>query len=373
MITSTNPSRIDEMDSVVRFFTEDVAKFTRELAALEQEIDPNAVPQLNDAFHQRTLKAFEESQVACREFELAHRESPEVVTEVQRRFREETNRWFSMSWIGNRARTKPNGFVGDFDMLVKLYDEATPARGLGGYLDLCILDLPLARAVRTRLADARRFLLKEISTRNSDVRILDVASGPCREYRNWPASPGIDVEIVAMDTDPNALDFVQSEVCPQMPKGTALRPVRYNAFRTASAEATIRQFGKFDMMYSVGLCDYLTDDNLIRLFDGWWHTLNENGVMYIAFKDCEQYDHTPYQWHLDWFFYQRTREDMDKLFAAAGLNVDAMEISRDGTGIIINFVTRQASGIHRRVDEAETVTPNVTTVAPRAPASKQEH
>lgn len=348
----------DKLLALIKFFSRDVAALNQTLAEVEREISPDAVPQANDEHHTKVLQAFEDSQRTCRQFEIDHGDDANFLRAAQRGFLEETNALFGKSWIADRARKKPAGFVGDYDMLIKLYDQKTPALGLGGYIDLCIQDLPLARAVRTRLAAARKFLLEEIDARRGPVRVLDVASGPCREYHDWPALPGREIEVVAMDTDPQALDHVQTNVCPNLPEGTTLKPVRYNALRTTVADATIRQFGKFDVIYSVGLCDYLTDDQLIRMFGAWKETLNEGGVMYVAFKDSDRYDHTPYQWHLDWYFYQRTQQEALDLFAKAGLNVEEMEMTRDATGIITNFIYRRPAGARIRIDQAETAAPN---------------
>jgi extracellular factor (EF) 3-hydroxypalmitic acid methyl ester biosynthesis protein len=344
----------EKLQAAVNFFSGSVAALKSALQQVQSEIAPTAAPTLNDSYHQRVLAAFEQSRLDCGAFEREQGEDRSFLSEVQKNFLAQTNDEFSQAWIGNRARTKPNGFVGDYEMLIKLYDEKTPATGLGGYLDLCISDLPLARAVRTRLKGAREFLIGEISRRKGTVRVLDVASGPCREYHDWPRFTEQQVEVVAMDTDPQALDYVQTNVCPNVTEGTTLKPVRYNALRTSVASATIRQFGKFDVIYSVGLCDYLTDEQLVRMFGAWKETLNEGGVMYVAFKDCQRYDHTPYQWHLDWYFYQRTREEAVQLFAQAGIPENEMEITRDETGIIINFIYRSPKASHQRIDGAET-------------------
>lgn len=365
MNLSVTSPETSKLESVVEFFANDVAKFNDKLAQLEREIDPNAVPVVNDEYHQRVLAAFEESQVACKNFTLEHADDPVVLKDVRAGFLIETERLFSQSWIGERARAKPAGFVGDYEMLNKLYDEKTPALGLGGYIDLCILDLPLARAVRTRLKFAREFLLRELAQRQGDVRILDVASGPCREFHDWPdVGNGRKVEIIAMDTDPQALGYVSSAVSPLVNNGSTLKPVRYNALRTCVAETTVKQFGKVDVMYSVGLADYLNDDQLVRMFAAWRDTLADDGVMLIAFKDTEQYDHTPYQWHMDWYFYQRTVDDVLRLYEAAGISVDEIETSRDGTGIITNFVTRKVGSVlRRRSDSAASISGSAGNVA----------
>jgi hypothetical protein len=125
-------------------FLAGVRQFTSELADLEKTIPADQLPQAGDAFHQGVLKAFEASQSTCREYEQRLDDEDQLLA-AQDYFRTATDPWMRQSWIGNRAREKPSGFSGDYEMLVKLYQQKTPACGLGGYLDLCILDLPLAR------------------------------------------------------------------------------------------------------------------------------------------------------------------------------------------------------------------------------------
>ena len=348
-----NESTGSRLPSVIKFFSEDVAEFKRQLSQLESEIDKDAIPQRNDEFHQRTQAAFQQSQDACREFEQAHQDDPDLIKEVQAKFREETAPWFSLSWIGNRARTKPSGFAGDYEMLVKLYEEETPARGLGAYLDLCISELPLANAVRGRKDLVREFLENEINSREGDLRILDIACGPCREFLDWPEFAGRSIEVIAMDNDPVALEYIEATVASQLPPSTKLTPVRYNAMRARNSEATKKNFGTFDIIYSVGLADYLTDEHLIGIFAGLGDSLNEKGALVIAFKDTDRYDETPYQWHLDWFFYQRTVEDVLNVYENAGFNTQKMKLTRDRTGIIVNYDSRRVDDCIRRIDLAE--------------------
>jgi hypothetical protein len=134
-----------------------------------------------------------------------------------------------------------------------------------------------------------------------------------------------------------------------------LNAVRYNALRTRSADATVRNFGRFDIIYSVGLCDYLTDAQLVPILAALRQTLNDQGVLYIAFKDSERYDKTPYQWHLDWHFYQRNLDDCLRLYEMAGFDVRSIAMTRDGTGIIMNFTSRHTSDRIVRPDCAEPI------------------
>jgi extracellular factor (EF) 3-hydroxypalmitic acid methyl ester biosynthesis protein len=337
-------------------FEKQVKAFTHDLALIEKEIDGSFVPEYEDSIHRRLLDAVEVSVDACRGFEASCGDDRELLRVVQSEFRRTTEPWFSQCWIANRARSKPSGFAGDYEMLVKLYERKTPATGIGIYLDMICMDLPLACAVRGRLEMIRRFLLQEVSSRGAvdPVRILDIASGPCREYFDWPSRTHA-IEALAMDSDPPAVEYVNSIVAPRVTSPSRLESIQYNAFRTRSSEATIKKFGRFDIIYSVGLCDYLTDDVLIKLLSAWYETLAENGVLFVAFKDTRRYDQTIYQWHLDWFFYQRTVQDVFELYDKAGFDLGNIETCRDETGVITGFVTRRDPSRQLRIDTAETV------------------
>ncbi len=334
-----------------RQFIDGMDDFKNALSSIQKDVPEDFPAEKGDAFHQRVLDAFNASVEVCSEYEKELGNDSPMLRQVQEFFRTETDPWMRQSWIGARARSKPSGFAGDYEMLIKLYEEATPVQGFGAYLDFCILDLPLARAVRSRLTAAKAYLLSEITERDCPLRILDVASGPCREYNDWPELPTCNsVEIVAMDNDPIAIDFVQKNVAAKLTGATKLNVVRYNALRTRNAQATIDRFGRFDIIYSVGLFDYLTDEHLIDVFSGLRGALNDNGSMYIAFKDTERYDKTPYQWHLDWFFFQRTYQDVLNLYAKAGFDLNGIRTTRDATGIIINFISKHHSQTMQRVD-----------------------
>lgn len=338
-------------------FMKELNAFTRDLGLIQKDIETSGNTEMNEAFYIRLTESVQSSIESCRSFESQCGGDLELLQRTQREFRLETDPFFLQSWFANRARTKPTGFPGDFEMLCKIYGDTKPVAGIGAYLDRIFMDVPLACAVRGRLEMSRNFLSNEIAARSSasePIRILDIASGPCREYIDWPKQlPPIDV--LAMDSDPRAIDYVNTTVATQMPKPSRLSNIQYNAFRTRSSEATIQKFGKFDIIYSVGLCDYLTDEVLVKLLSAWHETLSDNGVLFVAFKDTTRYDQTIYQWHLDWFFYQRTVKDVLELYEKAGFDLGNIETCRDETGIITGFFTRRDRVRQLRVDTAETM------------------
>lgn len=341
------------------FWRQDVANLIHQLQQLSEAIPPDAEPQ-EDEFLECLTTALTEVVAAAAELEQIIGDDPELLTEAQTKFREAVKPWFDQSWFMERAFTKPRGYPGDFVLLSAIYDNVPKSRGIGGYLDLYFLNRTLAQGVRTRLAGARRFLSQEILRRKSELSILNVACGPAREYDGGFDADGQTVNLKCIDTDEQALEHVRTQVATQPGVDLDFECVCYNALRMSSSKSTIDKFGRPDIIYSIGLCDYLPDDFMIRILRGWRESLADGGVVYVAFKDRLRYNAAVYQWLVDWHFYQRTEADCLRLYAEAGYDTARIEVQRDDDGVIMNFIARPepASTTAGRVDRAaETVRP----------------
>lgn len=345
------------MQSLIeRFFSNHVAGFRRDLARFERRLDADETP-FNDQALAELARCITDSLDVCAQLERQLADEPELLKGVQARYREAIWQWFGKSWFIQRSFTKPRGYPGDYELLNSIYDRAPKAQGLGGYLDRYILDSTLGRAVVARLRAARQFLTKEVAARGGNARILNVACGPGREYIDgFLEAEANDVEITCIDNDTAALDFVQTNVAPQMSPQISINFQRYNALRMVSGKTNVERFGRSDIIYSVGLCDYIPDDYLVPMLRGWRESLAEGGVVYVAFKDMELYDKAVYQWLMDWYFYQRTYEDCRRLFVEAGYDMDQMEVTRSDMAVIVNFIGRTKAGTMVRFDGAQTIT-----------------
>ncbi|MHC4875165.1 MAG: class I SAM-dependent methyltransferase family protein [Planctomycetota bacterium] len=362
--------------SVDHFFDTSVKEFQTELAAVEALSRQDSSPESNDILDQLTT-AIHRSREACRDFGTQLQGSPDVLKQAQQTFREAIAPWFDQSWFMHRARVKPRGYPGDYQTLTGIYDQIPKSKGFGGYLDRYFLESDLARAVRGRLRDVQQFLIEEISERTEPISVLDVASGPGREYSKGFPPPRVPVSLHCVDTDLEALEFLNSHIDPALSRSVDVTSHRYNALKMSSVKANLETFGECDIIYSVGLCDYIPDRHMIKILQGWRESIAPGGVIYVAFKDATQYVAAEYQWHVDWFFFERTEADCRDLFAAAGYDVGGINMFRDDTGIIMNFVARDAALKHRRVDGAESVrkphfastsTPAANRVADRSAA-----
>jgi SAM-dependent methyltransferase len=338
--------------SIDHFFAEHVRRLTDSLQDLNHRIDPNSEP-TSEPVLQELVDCINQMLRACSALEAELKaEDPQQLKEVQTKFREAIWPWFGQSWFMQHALSKVRGYPGDYMMLTAIYDGKPKTRGLGGYLDRYFLSRTLAKAVTARMFALRDFLVAEFGRRSGKVSALDVACGPCRELtQNFHIPAEAVVSLVCVDNDQEALDYVRDNVARSVPENLAVDFVRYNALRMTSAAANIKRFGRSDLIYSVGLCDYIPDEYLIPLLQGWRESTYDGGIVYVAFKDCRLYDTAEYQWLVDWFFFQRTEEECTALFEKAGYDMDAIETTRDSTGVIINYIAHCKSAVETQVDQ----------------------
>ncbi|MBW3596962.1 MAG: class I SAM-dependent methyltransferase [Planctomycetes bacterium] len=336
------------------FFDSDLGNFHRRMEHIEAGVDP-AAPVEHNRTYEQIAGGLGDLVSACRRLETALGADAALVRDTQARLQAATADWFNQSWIGERARSKPRGYPGDYLLLNTIYDRAPKSPGVGGYLDLWIMDLLLAHSVRARWQMLHAFLESELyQRREQNVAVLNVACGPCREYTVGIHNPGAaNVKLTCLDNDQEALDYVAANVAPIARGVQEFGYARYNALRMKSPAATIRNFGRSDIIYSIGLCDYIDDEFLIAILAGWRESLSPGGALFVAFKDIIRYDPTPYQWLLDWHFFRRTEEDCRMLFKHAGYDMEALEMERDATGVIMSFISRAPAAAPHRVDAAE--------------------
>ncbi len=327
--------------NIENFFSQHVSRLISALQDLDARIDPNSDP-TSEVILAEVAECFQQALAECNKLqaELAS-EDPQRLKDIQTRFREAIWPWGSKSWVMDRSISKPRGYPGDYQLLTAIYNNVPKSKGLGGYIDRYLLNFTLARAVAGRMIALRHFLVEEFARRDGKISVLDVACGACREFtEDFRVPSDTYVLFTCVDNDDEALDYVRSNVAPMLPDNMSMEYVKYNALRMTSASANVRRFGRSDLIYSVGLCDYIPDEYLIPLLQGWRESVHDGGIVYVAYKDCRLYDTAEYQWLLDWYFFQRTEEDCFALYEKAGYDMSAIETTRDSTGVIINFIAR---------------------------------
>lgn len=338
--------------AIESFFSVAVPRFTRSLEEFERHIGPGGGVD-SELLLQELTRSINLSLADCATLEEEFpKDQASDLKQLQKRYRESIWPWFQKSWFMRRALEKPRGYPGDYALLNAIYERQPKSPGLGAYLDQYFLNTALGRAVPARMRALRRFLVAEIASREGPLAIMNVACGSCREFQaEFDVASPRKIQITCLDNDREALDFVGERVAPRMPDNVVLGLIRYNALRMASAAVNRERFGRSDIIYSVGLYDYIPDDYLVPILKGWRESLADGGVVYVAFKDSKRYEKTEYQWLVDWYFYQRTEQECRRLFAGAGYDLELLEMTRDETQVILNFAGRTQAASRVRVDD----------------------
>lgn len=309
--------------------------FLEQLENIEKRcLDPVEDP---DKLLNAITMAISDAMNACEEFEQEVKDK-DIIRDARIRFREKTNPILYKSYCINRTRTWPQGSQGDYKTLELAYKNTPLSDGIGYYLDLYLLGLPLAYAVKNRIKKLEELLRDEILKRERPS-ILNIACGSSRELMGLVSEiKESNASVTCIDNDNDALAFAQS----RLSYTGILEQVefrKYNALRLFDYELAMSDFGKQDIIYSVGLFDYLPSDFLVKIFKTLYNLLNDGGKLIASFKDATRYRYHDFHWIVDWDgFLQRTEEDFMSIFSEAEIPFSSITEMREDSGIIIFYV-----------------------------------
>lgn len=325
---------------LVHSWDQAVTEFCHSLGDLETRCEsPGAErPQLVDELH-RQIRRVEE---ACRAIEHAWQGDPMRIADAQRVFRQRTEAFFERSYLMRRARHWPRGYPGDYETIEKTYEQQAYSTGLGGLLDEYFQQTTLARGIRYRRERMREILAEEMLSRQAP-RVLNIGCGPCREVVELADTiQRSAAHFTCLDLDAEALVYSAERMLDAgIHQQVDFR--QYNAVRLIDARRNIRTFGRFDIIYTIGLLDYLPDDLLVRLLQALFQTLTPHGVLVAVFKDADRYDTADYHWLVDWSaFLQRTAHDSWRLLALAGIPRDQVIVQRSQDDVMIFYRVLQS-------------------------------
>jgi len=311
-------------------------EFNRRLEGIEKRcLDPKESP---DRLLGEVSIALTDISYLFEEFEEGVHHDKSVIKDAQVRFRERTDPILSKSYCIHRARTWPQGYQGDYKTLEIIYRNTPLSEGIGYYLDLFILNTPLAEAVRNRIKMVEEILREEISKRERPS-VLNIACGSCREVMGlYTEIKNSEARFICVDNDNDAIAFAQGRLS-YVDLLPHVEIYKYNALRMFDHESNMLEFGMQDIIYSVGFFDYLPDDFLVKMLNALYRLLNPGGRLIAAFKDASRYRYHGYHWIVDWDgFLQRTVADFERLFHQAGIPEDALSVSREKSGVIIFYI-----------------------------------
>jgi extracellular factor (EF) 3-hydroxypalmitic acid methyl ester biosynthesis protein len=181
------------------------------------------------------------------------------------------------------------GYPGDFRIMNQLYDWEKTGNSVYEQL-VHRLGLEVAECIQTRMEIVRASMAEVVRSRGQGraARILSLGSGPAREIETFLSSPGARAghsEFTLVDQETEALSFAYDRAYPHVLKLGGLSRIQcLNISFTdiLRSNGGLQNVPPQDMIYSVGLLDYLSDRRSRMLVQRLYDALSPGGLLIIG-------------------------------------------------------------------------------------------
>lgn len=239
---------------------------------------------------------------------------------------------------------KPYGYSGDFQIIDFIYQNRPATQGFERLYDNYFMMSHAPLAVRNRKEDFKRLMLNFVSGRPAPVKILDLASGPCRDVHEvllelGPRARAEEVSFHCYDSDEHAIGYAKRLLGPR----PNVSFVKENAVRMGLKKDVERHYPSYDLIYSTGLFDYFDHRMAVRLVANLKKILNPGGLLAIAnFRD--KYSNPSFhfmEWVGDWNLVYRTEEEFADVFLESGFKPEDLSFEYEQQGVLMYCLARR--------------------------------
>jgi hypothetical protein len=211
-----------------------------------------------------------------------------------------------------------------------LYDiEPRPAANRLQNLFLSIwLSTNNSKAVRNRLKLVKREIKKKIAelvAENKEIKIVNIASGSARAVldaaNEIPSNHDLQLSVKFIDKNHEAISFSQ-QLAKDHRHYSSFQWIKDTAdgfFKTHDPEM------KFDIAETVGLLEYLNEEEVVNIFKMIYHALDFGGILITA-NITDNIERRFISEVLGWKMVYRSTDELSSLLISAGFALDKMRI-----------------------------------------------
>ncbi len=221
---------------------------------------------------------------------------------------------------------KPHGYAGDFQVIDYIYQQKINDNKRFQKWDKYFQAQHAAQAVRNRKNYFISVLRKKVSECKKAFRVLNIASGPCRDVLEFfeqlpPDKMNIHMHCVDIDTD--AINYAKKLLERFIDSVTF---TRRNIFKFETAE-------KFDLIWSGGLFDYFNDDDFKKLLSKLYACCASPAEIIIGNFSISNPTRAYMEKGLEWYLFHRTREQLKGIALKAGIKDEQIRIRSEFLGV----------------------------------------
>lgn len=253
----------------------------------------------------------------------------------------ETYATFMLSATMARCHAKPRGFPDDVETMTAIYrDEAEGDDWLGPLIDRWFLGRPLCRSRRAGVEHLQQ-VLQEMTAcaAGAERRVAALASGCAAElFGFFERQPGANVVATCVDQDEQALIAGARRAERQR-----LQDRMSFLFGSAvPSEAATLSLGPHHLVYALGLCEYLADEQVVAMLDLAHATLLPGGRLVLTNLAPGHADQELMGNLLHWQARHRDRDALRALFARSRFAGQPVDLQLDDEQVTLTASCHKA-------------------------------
>jgi len=249
----------------------------------------------------------------------------------------------SRGWLQNQARTKPRGYAGDYETLVRIYENRLCDDRLGRLFDRYFQEQAAPGAVRNRMEMIADWIVDAAirpdgpnATEGVPYRVSIVGSAFGLEVRDAlrqlnPAQRE-NIYVTLIDLDPTAIEFARGQLSPLLAEN-GLTALSTNLFRLPERPQEASVLAGSDLMFCPGLFDYLDDTAAIAMLPILYEQLSPGGRLTIFQFAPHNPTRAYMEWMANWYLIYRDANGLRTLVESAGLPDAECSVGAEALGV----------------------------------------
>lgn len=246
-----------------------------------------------------------------------------------------------------RARSKPLGYAGDYEMMNMLYrDHAEGMSLFGKALNLYATQSPVAQANINRIEFLGRKIEAAIAAKpGGPVRIASVGCGPAQEIQTFLATRpelGKLLEVALIDQEERAISYCERALAPLAAATRAkVRVIRESVRRLLTDKKLAQTLGECELIYSAGLFDYLNDRTFEALLGTLYGAVAVGGTLAIGNVAALNPDRFAMEYFTEWFLNHRSPADLLARTRALSPEPRKLDVDSEPLGVNLFLVVQR--------------------------------
>ena len=247
--------------------------------------------------------------------------------------------WFGRGWLQSRARDKPRGYPGDYELLRRIIDQTVCPDALGRTFDDFFLKQAAAHALRQR----SELIASEISRsylqrRPEEFHVLSFGSGPATEIQRFlqqvSMARGTSIRLSLIDHDAEALNDARLRLHGHT-KLAQLALRQENLFRMPEQYRLDKPSPAADFLVCAGLLDHLSDMAVPQMLNFLFGCLAHRGRLLIGNFSTHNPSRAYWEWIGNWYLNYRDEHALCRLASVAGIPASQTRVFTDSSGVIL--------------------------------------